>query len=193
MDSRQTAVSHSWGWQPGESQQLLLKPHWSIGEGAAQGELYSLFGEPVVSCGMPYVPDTEHQAEPPSAECSMVSAPSISRAPSFVTPKDIVRRQRKLSCTSTISVTSPRSHVPPAEWAARRYEITDLYRYRGWTLSRVMEEMTHRGFYASYAFQPPHAHNYRLTSTKQETVQEQDHSLGAGQKQQAFRSRSHAA
>jgi hypothetical protein len=43
----------------------------------------------------------------------------------------------------------PTSHISPAEWAAHRSEITDLYRHRGWTLPRVMQEMAKRGFRAS--------------------------------------------
>lgn len=42
-----------------------------------------------------------------------------------------------------------RKPISPEEWAARRSDITDLYRHRGWTLPRVMQEMAKRGFYAS--------------------------------------------
>lgn len=40
--------------------------------------------------------------------------------------------------------------ISSEEWAARRIEITDLYRHRGWTLPRVMQEMSRRGFHGSY-------------------------------------------
>jgi hypothetical protein len=42
-----------------------------------------------------------------------------------------------------------RNAISPGEWAARRGEITELYRHRGWTLLRVMGEMAARGFVAS--------------------------------------------
>jgi hypothetical protein len=47
------------------------------------------------------------------------------------------------------STRAARNAILPSEWAARRGEITELYRHRGWTLPRVMEEMAARGFVAS--------------------------------------------
>jgi hypothetical protein len=59
-------------------------------------------------------------------------------------------RQFRSQISSQDPARAVRNQISAADWAARRPEITELYRHRGWTLPRVMEEMARRGFHASY-------------------------------------------
>lgn len=137
-----------WTWQqPCESSSL--QPHWMTTGTFAHHEPVSAPCGPMAACYMSYIPGASNQAETP---LSGHFIPSLSAATQEVDLGRSVHapdRQQKSHISPAAQVRPSGNYISAAEWAARRHEITELYRFRGWTLTRVMQEMARRGFYAS--------------------------------------------
>lgn len=134
----------SGAWESCES--TPLQPHWVVAGTSAHSEPVPMPCGPIAACYMSCVPGAPYQAD------AVSSTPYVSDTTKDVGIGRLVNtsnRQKKPQGSSTVQVCPPSGQISPAEWAARRHEITDLYRFRGWTLARVMEEMARRGFHAS--------------------------------------------
>jgi hypothetical protein len=140
MVEQGSMMSEPWGWQ-GHSQRPYgldmdaegtfapTTGHYSVSDTLRHWDLYQLSGATSL------MPEPSHTIDHGN------KYQELDREWSKVAPMHEARPQ--------ISMKAPTSHISPAEWAAHRAEITDLYRHRGWTLPRIMQEMTNRGFRAS--------------------------------------------
>ena len=152
MDVGQAPLT-PWTWQPCENS--ALQPHWMTLGTSAQTEPESMPFGPIAACYLSCVPGPSHQAEPDPARPLV---PALTREEDSGTLPIASHRPRKAHASSAIQARPSNSHISTAEWAVRRHEITELYRFRGWTLPRVMEEMSRRGFHASSV--PSSSHSY---------------------------------
>lgn len=134
------AVS-SGAWQPCESSPL--QPHWMLpGTYAHSQPLPMPCGPIAMSC----IPGALYQAD---AASTIPYVSAITKDMGIGRLMNASDRQQKAHESPAAQGRRPGGQISSAEWAARRHEITELYRFRGWTLARVMEEMARRGFHAS--------------------------------------------
>jgi hypothetical protein len=103
---------------------------------------------------MQATPDESVEQEAAYASALMMNQPqphpvTVAGSSSALARLSAQKRNRLGQMGTGDSTRAARNAISPSEWAARRGEITELYRHRGWTLPRVMEEMAARGFVAS--------------------------------------------